>query len=114
MKFSEELARLSDAATQGEWMVNNLHRPVPQACLMSYVCGPFDDSKDCVSVGSENASDHHLIALLAKRRREILALVESARQASFCLRELLPDDIDAKMTVAMLDAALANLDEVKP
>lgn len=36
------------------------------------------------------------------------ALVKAVSQARFCLRELLLNDADAKMTVAMLDAALGG------
>jgi len=34
-------------------------------------------------------------------------LLAALGQASFCLRELLPDDPDAKLTVSMIEAALA-------
>lgn len=103
MTFLTELSRLSEAATQGGWAVNNLHRPVPQACLMSYVCGPFDDSKDCVSVGSENASDHHLIALLANRRREILALYMAAQELESWLGKVVGSDDDAQVEIVATD-----------
>lgn len=50
---------------------------------------------------------HQAESRLAKVMEEHGVLVAAARQASFCLRELLPNDNDAKMTVGMLTAALA-------
>ncbi len=48
--------------------------------------------------------------LKALLRKKDIAL----RQASFCLRELLPKDPDAQMTVRMIDAALAQPDSRRP
>lgn len=62
MKFTEELARLSDAATQGEWNRTG-HSRIDGVTLN----------------GILRSEDADFICRLANRRREILALVEAAQ-----------------------------------
>lgn len=45
---------------------------------------------------------------VAQRIAAAPALLDAARQASFCLRELLPNDADAQLTVRMLEAAIRS------
>lgn len=52
-------------------------------------------------------------AELAELRERLAEARRVMGQARFCLRELLPDDPDAVMTVRMIDAALAVKWEAK-
>lgn len=78
MKFTEELSRLSDAATRLPWRVfgdGSVRKP-------GGLFAEGDDKTDGVFIcRPDDWDDAALICLLANRRREILALVEAARDS---------------------------------
>ena len=81
-KSDAELVKEIDAlyakATKGPWRVYNLHRVSAgniTSPLMSYLYGPFNDDKRCVSLGSENEADHHLVATLVNAWPRIRKLI---------------------------------------
>jgi hypothetical protein len=60
-------------------------------------------SRDCNNTALERNEWHSKAERL---RAQVERLEVAARQASFCLRELLPNDPDAKFTVKMLSDAI--------
>ena len=79
----ERLDALYEKATKGTWRVHNLHRVSAgniTSPLMSYLFGPLDDSKQCVSLGSENESDHHLVVALHEAYPLLRQELESLRR----------------------------------
>ena len=80
-----ELDALFEKATKGRYAVHNLHRPEfagQKGCLMSYILGPYDDSKACVSLGSDNEADHHFIAALVNAYPALKAAHAAAATAA--------------------------------
>lgn len=58
---------------------------------------PLDPCEACAEKNAE----------IARLRRTLEKQRGALNQASFCLRELLPDDYDAKFTVGIINSALA-------
>lgn len=86
---ADALSAYADLLEQREW------RPIEDA--------PRDGTTGehpCEACAEKNAEIARLRRTLEKQRGAL-------NQASFCLRELLPDDYDAKFTVGIINSALA-------
>lgn len=122
------LRELLEKATKGDWAVHPLFARIVTAEHVGRPIGGSEDlATDFATYAQEICALHHpdrhrpesetlananLIAALRNEAPALLDEVEKLRaaatQASFCLRELLPNDSDAQMTVRMLRQAMGE------
>lgn len=79
-----------------------------ELCRAIEACGASPELTDAVAKASDLMRDVKALLEENARLRSNLRITHGAlRQASSCLRELLPNDYDAKFTVGMINTAFA-------
>ncbi len=116
------LRELLEKATKGPWASGRIRIGGADPRFDGCDIGSIDGSniaivlhQECDRNQKETVANADLITEMMRVMPDLLDEVEKLRaaatQASFCLRELLPNDSDAQMTVRMLRQALGKRNE---